>query len=43
MKSRRFDAILYETPEGTFPFQYLAEKKLDCMLFKRDFYVEKAT
>ena len=26
----------YGTPEGTFPFQYLAEKTLDSMLFKRD-------
>ena len=33
--------LLYRTPEGTFPFQYLAEKKLDSMLFKRDLYVEK--
>ena len=31
----------YGTTKGTFPFQYLAEKKLDSMLFKRELYVEK--
>ena len=31
----------YGTPEGTFPFQYLAEKKFGSMLFKRDLCVEK--
>ena len=35
--------VVYGTPEGTFPFQYSAEKKLDSMLFKRDLYVEKTT
>ena len=33
----------YGTTEGTFPFQYLAEKKLDSMLFKQDLYAEKKT
>ena len=35
------DAESYGTHEGTFPPQYLAEKKLDSRLFKRDPNVEK--
>ena len=33
--------VVYGTPERTFPFQYLAENKLDSMLFKWYLYVEK--
>ena len=32
--------MIFGTPEDTFPFQYLAEKKLDSILFKRDLNVE---
>ena len=36
-KRKKYDEVTREP----FPFQYLAEKKLDSMLFKRDLYVEK--
>ena len=43
MNNEEIKTMIHETPEGTFPFQYLAEKKLDSMLFKRDLYVDKTT
>ena len=33
--------LKYGNPEGTFPFQYLAEKKFNTMLFKQDLNVKK--
>ena len=38
-KRKKYDEVTREP----FPFQYLAEKKLDSMLFKQELYVEKKT
>ena len=35
------NTLPYGTPEGTFPFKYLAENKLDSILFKQDPMLKK--